>query len=334
MENPFETRNNNRNNNPFETGKNSKRTSYQPSDYTNERPVSEPVKDIKPQPNNSTHVNNNQPNLSNMSNNQQAKRKSEQIVSVIVMIIVVISIGFNLLAGVFDDTSSDEITNIGNYIEIEEGFGLSQFSNENILGELEVVEGYEYQFSDFMPDLATNPFPQQLPQGTNYTLDLNDSRVEYDDNQQLKLEVGVDIEPGVYTIKADGSVLINLDSALDIEFDYDPDVNYYNLPLIEGDTLKITFVTDIDENSPVVTLTAQSAYVDYEPGINGVFVYGLNQFESNLQLNQGAYKRIMYGYHDSIESESYQWEYIFDQDITLPGSPGSYFTIEIGSEQV
>lgn len=208
----------------------------------------------------------------------------------------------------------------------------SDFENNDVLeliDTLEVEENYTFDFNDLNSTLTENPFPNPLPVGTNYTFDAStQSEKNVKENNTISLEVGVDIEPGVYTIKKEGTVAMTAETVIANNFEYIEDVNYYNVPLVAGDTIYIDYWDSDSKETGKVNLTAQSEYVNFEPNLNGVFVYGLNQFDSQVQFTADSYGSIIYGFNFPGENEGYQNEYLFDVDLTLPGSPGSYFAVQ------
>lgn len=194
---------------------------------------------------------------------------------------------------------------------------------------LEAVTDYKYNFDDINTDLTTDPFPNPIPKGENYTFDrsVEGGYVE-EDYYILETEVGVDIQPGIYTIVNNGVVEIDNNLQLSTYFAYKGGVEYHNVPLVAGDTIKFSFPVDGKNQNPNVSFTAQSEYVNFEPQLNGVFVYGLNQFESELTFDENSYDKIEYRYNLPGSKNGFGLGDIYDQDITLPGSPGSYFAIE------
>lgn len=197
------------------------------------------------------------------------------------------------------------------------------------LSKIEIVDNYKYDFSDFDSSLEVNPFPATIPAGKDYTFDHENERaVSVDGEKIINMIVGVDVDPGIYSIKADENTSLSINSAVDTNLAFKQNTDNFNVPLIAGDEIDITFSTPESSLPGKVYFTAQSEYVNFEPGINGVFVYGLNQFDSEVIFEDESYDEILYGYNDTEKTERYQTEFIYRKTITLPGSPGSYFAVE------
>lgn len=206
------------------------------------------------------------------------------------------------------------------------------------LNKLKVEEDYTYDFSDINGNPKVNPYPEKLPKGQNYRFDMNDDRLMPSPNvkgmQEINLVVGVDIKPGVYTIQSSGGVSVTQENAVETYFDYfRKDNKYYNVALMEGDTFDVDFFDDEYTPEDYITLTAQSDYVDFKPGRSGVFVYGLNQFDSEVKFDGDSYERIIYGYNVPRSDKRYESELYLGEDVTLPGSPGSYFAVDYGESK-
>lgn len=194
---------------------------------------------------------------------------------------------------------------------------------------LEVVENYKYDFNDFDSRLEVNPFPETIPAGKDYTFAQDNERaVTSDGNKTLKMIVGLDVDPGIYTIKAEEHISMMINSAVDTYFGYKKNSEYFNIPLVEGDEIEITFFDNENSSPGKVYFTSQSEYVNFEPGINGVFVYGLNQFESEVVFEKESYDSIVYGFNSASDSDWYRNYFVYDEKVKLPGSPGSYFAVE------
>lgn len=194
---------------------------------------------------------------------------------------------------------------------------------------IEPVENYTYDFKDLSADIPTNPFPNPIPNGKNFTVNSTDNDIPSVNGDNIKkLVVGVDVVPGIYSTKADENTSLSINSAVDTNLSLKLNTDNYNVPLIAGDEIVITFSTPESSLPGEVYFTAQSEYANFEPGINGVFVYGLNQFDSEVIFEDESYDEILYGYNDTEETERYQTEFIYRKTITLPGSPGSYFAVE------
>lgn len=296
--NPFES-GNKKSNNPFESG-NKKPTSYDSS-----------TNGVNSNNNESRNTQSAAPNTNRKPKKQRRKRSyGTRIVWYIVVAL--------LIPWVYSWDSSDSIFDLGTPDDVKE------------LRSLDVVENYTYDFKDVQTDAKTNPFPKNLTKGQNYKFDQTDKRlVSTTDGTAINLVVGVDIKPGIYTIKTTGSVYIDTEQAVYTGLDYKDAANYYNIPLIEGDTIDIEFWHKNETGT--VNLVSQDEYVNYKPGINGVFVYGLNQFDSEVELDADSYDSLAYGYnHPTLDIRTEN--FFYDEDVTLPGNPGSYFAIEYDNE--
>lgn len=164
---------------------------------------------------------------------------------------------------------------------------------------LEIGGGQDYVFNQ-----ENNPFPKYA---------------SYDDS--IELEVGEDIESGIYTISFEGDADVYIDNDISTRLQDKGALNY-NIPLAEG----MSF--DIDPDSEVldyqVTLTPQKEFVMYEDGLSGMFIYGLTYFDSELQID----------YYDNSTIYSYPFDeeinatvYLDRENDTVYGIPGSYINI-------
>lgn len=192
---------------------------------------------------------------------------------------------------------------------------------------IDVVEDYTYNFNDVNSDLKVNPFPENLSTGRDYTFSDTDEK----DRAVIELIVGEDIQPGVYTLKNTGGINVNTYLALETDFYYKQGVDYYNIPLTDGAVITIDMYTGGEKLPRTLELTAQSKYVGYKPGINGIFVYGLNQFDSEVVYKDGSYESLVYGYNQPTIKQYVTKTYngdVDNGDVRLPGSPGSYFAVE------
>ncbi len=164
---------------------------------------------------------------------------------------------------------------------------------------LEIGGGQDYVFNQ-----ENNPFPK-------YT--------SYDDD--IELEVGEDIEPGIYTISFEGDADVYIVSDISTRLQ-DKGVLNYNIPLAKG----MSF--DIDPASEVldyqVTLTPQTEFVMYENGLSGMFIYGLTYFDSELQIDyDDNYTIYSYPFDEEINATVY----LDRENDTVYGIPGSYINI-------
>ncbi len=165
---------------------------------------------------------------------------------------------------------------------------------------LEIGGGQDYVFNQ-----ENNPFPK-------YT--------SYDDD--IELEVGEDIEPGIYTISFEGDADPYIVSDVSTRLQDKSTLNY-NIPLAEGMSI------DINPDSEVldyqVTLTPQTEFVMYEDGLSGMFIYGLTYFDSELQIDyDDNYTIYSYPFDEEINATVY----LDGQNDTVYGIPGSYINIK------
>lgn len=201
--------------------------------------------------------------------------------------------------------------------------------------DIEPVENYMYDFKDMSADIPTDPFPNPIPNGKNYTVNSTDNDIPSVNGDKIKkLVVGVDVEPGIYTIISDGFTYLNVKTAVEISLNYEQGVKHYNIPLIEGDEINIEFPEYGLDDGGSVKIIPQTEYVDFDATKSGVFVYGLNQFESEVTFENDTYSDINYGYNDPQNPGYYAVDSLYDTDITLPGTPGSYFAIDYNFDQV
>lgn len=198
------------------------------------------------------------------------------------------------------------------------------------LSNMEIVEDYTFDIADTNDEFDYDPFPLELSSGTAMTIDQTNERFVINDGELVaEFVVGVDIDPGVYTVNANGSV----------EVDFDTDVRYsnyiynresfsstthYNIPLIPGDQIEIAVDNLVEEFS--VDLVPQTEYQQFEYGNTGIYVYGLSNFNPEINFESEDYDELKYCYQDK-EGYGLDCDYINDQDITLNGSPGSYFIV-------
>lgn len=310
--NPFESGKNNSNNNPFENKKKKNESFKYNNEYTSNTN------------NDNTSPNNNAPKIKHPESNKSTQQSStvstqtsngnnsSNAAQIIVFIIVICGIGYSLFWTAM--------------FEKEETYYYEETIAE--IPTLDIVEGYEYNFDDLGLE-TTNPFPNPIPKGENYTIENSDER-GYDDGEYyvVPVEVGKDIQPGIYTIVDEGTTDMDISLQMNTYFSFNEGVEYYNIPLVEGDIIDLYFPYNEKNENAKVDFTAQSEYVNFEPGLNGVFVYGLNQYNSELTFELGEYSNIVYSYIDPVLGTAYNYVAIYDDEITLPGNPGSYFAIE------
>lgn len=208
-----------------------------------------------------------------------------------------------------------------------------QDSELEAIASVDIVENYTYDFNDVTSSLTENPFPSQLGEEISYSIKEDEVYTENSlGDKATTVLVGVDIEPGIYTISSQGATYYKVKSKFETYLMYKDNKTYYNIPLLEGDKIELEFWDEEDSIPGELQLTSQSEYVNFEPNINGVFVYGLNQFEREVHFTENGYELVIYGHNTPDSFLPYSVEVVFDVDLTLPGGAGTYFAVEYDSE--
>ncbi|WOO86936.1 hypothetical protein RZE82_07410 [Mollicutes bacterium LVI A0039] len=189
-----------------------------------------------------------------------------------------------------------------------------------------VVEDYVYDFNDFKISENYDLFPKEIPQGEEFTISPdNDKYIERLNSVDLMLVVGRDIEPGLYTIIYEGGDFLAIDQTL-VSFSPNEPGTYYNIPLVEGDTIKSSYYSN-ESNEFTHVFKPQTDYVEYQDGYNGIFAYGRSNFNPNVEISAEDKKLVEYNY-ESPKDNMRRRATFYDEDATLNGVPGSYFIIK------
>lgn len=193
---------------------------------------------------------------------------------------------------------------------------------------LEIVEDYTFDIKDTNGEFDINPFPTELEPGAPVTIDQKNEQLVYDGYEHIgTFVVGPDIEPGVYTVEVSGEINVDIDSDVHIPYvqnHFGDSKILYNIPLIPGDIVE-TEMDDLGLESSVKFIP-QTSYTNYEPGLSGVFVYGLSNFNSQVSFEAESYQELEYYYPDEYGLDT---AFLYDEDVTLNGNPGSYFTVDM-----
>lgn len=197
---------------------------------------------------------------------------------------------------------------------------------------VEIVEDYTFDIGDVAEEYKTNPFPSELSSGQEFTIDQDyEKLIETEDWFETTLVAGLDFEPGVYTMKLEGRAYINPRTTVNQYLELDDNKSIYNIPFLPGDKLGVTKYDEGDQFK--LTMTPQTEYVEYEPNKAGVYVYGLSNFEPQIDLNSDDYLSTLYCYPSvEYDFEHQNCEYLYDQNISLNGAAGSYFAIDYRAE--
>ncbi|WOO86935.1 hypothetical protein RZE82_07405 [Mollicutes bacterium LVI A0039] len=281
------------NDNPFEVGgKRSKSTRHYPENN--------PVINATHQP---------ESNPGNINRTPNPKKKS-----VIPKIIVGIIIGF-IAIGFFDDLMYEVMWEFEKAMEKHEVNQLKDY----------IEEGYTYDVADFHNSFEDDPFPETMPLGEEFSISKEHEKfMEREDRVELTLIVGVDVKPGLYTIDYSRKEALNLDLRFDNIFPISSGT-YYNIPLFEGDKIEASFGVHTEDFT--TTFIPQADYVEFEPGIAGVFAYGRSNFETQIEFDKSDYGKIRYRYYNKKDDYLNVFSF-YEEDVTIYGVPGSYFFIE------
>lgn len=200
------------------------------------------------------------------------------------------------------------------------------FDTEDEIGD------YVYDYRDlnlYGVDDDFDPFPKELPQGAEFEIASDGEYfIETTDKTEAKFIVGVDIEPGIYTLKRTGdSAWFDLDLAFDY-FSVNGDQDFHNIPLHEGDIIEISNYEG--KYDFVYTLVPQTEYVEYQDGVDGIFVYGLTYFTTKVRF-ENDYDTGVYHSVRACNNNSTSYCDYASPKLKHKSEPGSYFMIS--SEQ-
>lgn len=197
---------------------------------------------------------------------------------------------------------------------------------------VEIADNYKFDVADMGEEFKTNPFPTTLETGKSFTINQDDpGLIETEDYFELTLIAGKDFEPGVYTISSEGDVYIELKTSVQQYIDIGEGQTAYNIPFIPGDKLEIVMFEEDDVFT--IDASAQTEYVNYQPNQEGIYVYGLSNDESQIEMGKNDYGSALYCYPSTeYDMSTQQCDYFFDEDITLNGGAGTYFAIDYRNE--
>lgn len=194
--------------------------------------------------------------------------------------------------------------------------------------ELELSD-YVYDYQDlFLSDYDMNfdPYPSVLPQGTEFKMSSDSEKfVETRDGSEATYIVGIDIEPGIYSLTLDGEAAwVSLDLGFTNASSH-MSQEFYNIPLYEGD---VVFIENHENKySFEYTLVPQTEYVLYQEGLNGIFVYGLTYFYTEIIFETG-YDEVS---DTRIEADVCNYNFTRSCDtgpsIKHESQPGSFFKV-------
>lgn len=198
--------------------------------------------------------------------------------------------------------------------------------------DVEIVEDYTYDAADVKDEEYAPLLDLTIGQGTEFGVDQSDEAFypNTDGGVEAAYIVGRDIDPGIYTLTVNGDGYLNMDTVIKQYFNmpHDGKAVYYNIPLVKGDKIEIT--TYKEDAKLSLDLAVQDEYVEYEAGtdMQGVYVYGLSNFNSEVEFNKDDYDTILYVYPDADWGDYLTTEYLYDQDVTLNGGVSTYFVIQ------
>lgn len=198
--------------------------------------------------------------------------------------------------------------------------------------DVEIVEDYTFDAADVKDEQYAPLLDLTIGQGTEFGIDQSDEAFypNADGGVEASYIVGRDIEPGIYTLTVSGDGYLNMDTTIHQYFDIpnEGESSYYNIPLAKGDKIEIT--TFREGSTVSLDLTVQDKYVEYEAGtgMQGIYVYGLSNFNSQVELDSDDYASVLYAYPDADWGDYLTTEYLYDQDVTLNGGVSTYFVIQ------
>lgn len=248
-------------------------------------------------------------------NNKSVKRKKSGVSITISTLVFAGVFLLILLPAIIDDITYTQET----------------YHEENDYKEMEVISNYQFEKTDLLANDAVfnNKIDAvrniKLGQGQEYTFtqktDPFPQNPTYEDDK--KLIVGTDIEPGIYTVSVSGDADIYISNNTEIRIADDGVLNY-NIPLGEGSKLEIEANSSVEEYE--VKLVPQTEFVQYEEGLTGQFIYGLSYFDSNLDVDFSR-NTVVYSYPFNNEYNQ-AVRFKEDSDNYIAGIPGSYVYIK------
>lgn len=187
------------------------------------------------------------------------------------------------------------------------------------------LTNYKFTNDDLPNDLASSGFEFNLnpSEGDIYTIDhTHPDFIKTRNGNELKLIVGNQLKPGVYTVSREGDdINIKIDFALNNNRSYNLDQPMHNIQLTTGDIIKIN--NPSTEREFAFTFANQSEYVLYEPGRSGVFVFGLSYFDPQIKFSSGVH-HLTY----CSGNETTTCDVKVDDSASFDSSPGAYFIID------
>lgn len=193
---------------------------------------------------------------------------------------------------------------------------------------VEVVEDYVFDAGDINTDHLDEAYLDLKPgMGKSLTLTQDNTDLEIDKygDYNTTLEVGSDIEPGIYTITMSGDINIHPENLLGSYYSYEDEGEtiVYNVPLITEEAFNIESREKI--NTYEIKLDKQEDYKVYEDGNQGLFIYGLSNFSPSVYFENGM--DVEYTYN-SKDDEAVIYRPNYQEEFEAKGSPGSYFIVE------
>ncbi len=263
---------------------------------------------------------------SDQSKDKRKKVKSKKRRLKILILVVIMTLIINGIQEIVDKRNEAKVEDELASLNFDDVLSEDVDTNEELSAK--VVNDYTFDEADIAnyPDLIKQMMTQEFTDAQAF--EVNGIEQEYIDDENSAfdyiLEVGKDIEPGIYTITTNEYVNIDYLGTSESQVS---DTLYYNIPLVEGQEIELSSSVSYVNNPEdvVVTFSPQSSYQEYEKDLGGMYIYGASNHESEMKISSDTFGTASFYYPGENGDLTSVWK-VFE-DLEVYGIPGSFFIV-------